>query len=344
MKEKIAFPRLVELVADKAGTTSRMSELFLQELFATVSQSLVDGKKVKIKGLGAFEVIKSGEGEHDVAFVPELSLADAVNAPFSQFKPVELCDAVTIEKLNEIDDEMRPQEPPATENSPEIPELEKEETPVTVVEKRDIPVSHETETPELQAVETQLATVDVNNSNIKRNWKKPLLAGIAAAAVIGLIVYLAWGRNAVETTPRVAAVTDSVKPAPAVSVVTDTLTGSNVLTLMAKKHYGDQAFWAYIARENQAKYPNYRKIPAGAVLIIPPAEKYGINSDSKQSIKKANAEAMKLYREVKAATQPHDTLQVVNDNASKGKTYKQEKSKKRKGYKSRNKSRRYRHR
>ena len=70
---------------------------------------------------------------------------------------------------------------------------------------------------------------------------------------------------------------------------------------MAHKHYGDQAFWVYIALENQKQYPDYNKIPMGAALVIPPAEKYGINSDSKKSLKDAGIEAMKLYKQVKAS-------------------------------------------
>ena len=102
MKETIAFSQLVELVAKKANTSARMSELFLQELFAIVTQSLASGEVVKIKGLGDFNV-KPGDNGKDVYFTPDKSLAEAVNAPFAQFKAVELCDAVTDERLAEID-------------------------------------------------------------------------------------------------------------------------------------------------------------------------------------------------------------------------------------------------
>ena len=112
MKEKIAFPQLVELIAEKASTTSRMSELFLQELFATVSQVLIDGKSVKIKGLGTFKTMKDN-GETEVQFVPDTDLAEVINAPFAQFKPIELCDAVTDEQLAEIDASMEPKPAPA---------------------------------------------------------------------------------------------------------------------------------------------------------------------------------------------------------------------------------------
>ena len=94
MKEKIAFPQLVDLVATKANTTSRMSELFLQELFDTISQALNSGETVKIKGLGTFK-IKKEEGGKDILFTPDKDLAEAVNAPFAQFQPVELSEPVS---------------------------------------------------------------------------------------------------------------------------------------------------------------------------------------------------------------------------------------------------------
>ena len=102
MKEKIAFPQLVELVAQKANTTERMSELFLQELFTVVTKELAEGKSVTIKGLGAFKTVKDDTGK-DIVFTPDKDLAEAVNAPFAQFAPVELCDEVTDEMLDEID-------------------------------------------------------------------------------------------------------------------------------------------------------------------------------------------------------------------------------------------------
>ena len=152
----------------------------------------------------------------------------------------------------------------------------------------------------------------------------PAYSAVNVINLVGVVILAAWYffthrskeriDKATETTQiaksDTSAKTQETKAKP---IVTDTIGGNNVLFTMAKKHYGDQAFWVYIARENQAQYPDYRKIPAGTVLVIPPAEKYGINSDSKQSIKNANAEAMKLYKEVKAAnnSQQEDSTAIT---------------------------------
>ncbi len=118
MNNKITFPELVDLVAQATNSTKRVSELFLKELFATVTQALVDGDSVKIKGLGTFRLtevsprksvnVNTGEtieipGHNKLTFIADKELADAVNTPFAQFDTVTLDDDVTDEALQSID-------------------------------------------------------------------------------------------------------------------------------------------------------------------------------------------------------------------------------------------------
>lgn len=293
MKEKIAFPQLVELVAEKASTTSRMSELFLQELFATISQALGKGETVKIKGLGTFKTEKDDYGKN-VIFIPDNALAEAVNAPFAQFKPVELCDEVTQEQLDEIDAAMQPE--PVAEPVTEPVEAEPVQEVKQEVEKEEEVIENVEEPQQEEATEPQEeASVDVPKTTNKRKWLA-VAAGIAAIALVAGIAthYMKNGTN--ETVAQADSIA-APKPA-AAPVVTDTLRNDNRLFDMAQRHYGDQAFWVYIALENQQQFPDYHKIPKGSAVVIPPAEKYGINSDSKQSLKKA----AKAAAELKAAT------------------------------------------
>ena len=308
MKEKIAFPQLVELVAEKASTTSRMSELFLQELFAIISQALEKGETVKIKGLGTFKIEKD-EDSKNVIFIPDNALAEAANAPFSQFKPVELCDEVTQEQLDAIDAEMQPK--PATttlaepiENAQEPVQDDKAETkPVaedgTVQEPQppEEPKQEEQQQAEPAQAKAPIEHVEPVKPANKRKWIA-IAASIAAIALIaGIVTHFTKNDSS-----KTIATTDTItapRPEPA-PVVTDTLREGNRLYDMAKHHYGDQAFWVYIALENRQQYPDYHDIHSGDVVVIPAAEKYGINSDSKKSLRAANAEAMKLSSEVKA--------------------------------------------
>ena len=294
MKEKIAFPQLVELVAEKASTTSRMSELFLQELFVTISQALGKGETVKIKGLGTFKTEKDDDGKN-VIFIPDNALAEAVNAPFAQFKAVELCDEVTQEQLDEIDAAMQP-EPEAEPVAEPVEAVEPVQEVKQEVEKEEEVIENVEEPQQEVATEPQEeAPVDVPKTTNKRKWLA-IAAGIAAIALVAGIAthYMKNGTN--ETVAQADSIA-APKPA-AAPVVTDTLRNDNRLFDMAQRHYGDQAFWVYIALENQQQFPDYHKIPKGSAVVIPPAEKYGINSDSKQSLKKA----AKAAAELKAAT------------------------------------------
>ena len=118
MNNKITFVEIVDTIAESTSTSKRVCELFLRELFSTISQALIDGETVKVKGIGTFKVVKvkprksvdvsTGEainicGHSKMSFTPDKSLADAVNQPFAQFESVFLDDAMTDEQLADID-------------------------------------------------------------------------------------------------------------------------------------------------------------------------------------------------------------------------------------------------
>lgn len=114
MNKKITFPELIEAVATATETSKRTSEVFLKELFAVVTNSLVNGENVRIKNLGQFKLTEVGErksvnvntGEEmqipshtKVTFTPDKSLADAINMPFASFETVEISNNATEEEL-----------------------------------------------------------------------------------------------------------------------------------------------------------------------------------------------------------------------------------------------------
>lgn len=132
MNAKITFPELVKLMAASTSNSQRMCELFLRELFATVSQALINGETVKIKGIGTFKVAaaKPRKGTDNAAgaessvpgkltFTPEKALAEAINQPFAQFEPVVLADEMTDERLAEVDQQFAASHQPEPEAAPE---------------------------------------------------------------------------------------------------------------------------------------------------------------------------------------------------------------------------------
>lgn len=94
---------------------------------------------------------------------------------------------------------------------------------------------------------------------------------------------------------------DSIAKAPAEAAqptaATDTVRPGNFLTRMARKHYGDSRFWVYIYIENRSKIKDPNNLETGMVLVIPPAEKYGIDAGNPESLKKADQEAYKALNE-----------------------------------------------
>lgn len=115
MNSKITFPRLASMLAEESGRSKRFSEDFLREFFTLVSERLVSGDAVKIKGLGTFRVsrveprksvdVTTGlpmeiAGHSKVVFIPSKEMADAVNAPFEAFPTVEIDDAADLSSLN----------------------------------------------------------------------------------------------------------------------------------------------------------------------------------------------------------------------------------------------------
>ena len=397
MNTKITFVELVELMAENTSTSKRVCELFLREFFTTISQALIDGESVKIKGVGTFKVIRvkprksvsvsTGNAnelpEHGkLTFTPDKSLAEALNQPFAQFETVYLDDAVTDEKLAEIDkkypslfmdDEVIPEpptdlpEPPAptlndipapiesqiptissagkvkplsstdettapevVEKAPETaPEPEKEkEAPAEekVVEKKTDPVvistplmgtpiddPEEENHPEEKAHEepqkrpheeegtepeddgfrrpdprnvytpTPEQIQKLNKPNYKR-WLWIALGVLVAAGVIWLLS--SRNGNGSKLDPEeVIAEADTVAAEP--EVITDTVTSKIVLSTLSDRYYGSPWFWVYIYEENRSKINDPNNVRPGTVVVIPPAEKYGIDAKDPASLKKA---------------------------------------------------------
>lgn len=156
MNNKVTFPELVEQVAQYANTSKRMSELFLKELFATISQSLIDGESVKVKGIGTFKLtevsprksvdVNTGEeieipGHKKLSFAPDKDMAEAINQPFMHFETEILDDDVTDDQLAAIDAGV-PTEAPAADTPAEE---EADDTAAAEAPTAEAPVAAEEE-------------------------------------------------------------------------------------------------------------------------------------------------------------------------------------------------------
>jgi hypothetical protein len=80
------------------------------------------------------------------------------------------------------------------------------------------------------------------------------------------------------------------KPSPAKSRV---IRAGETLTVIALEAYGSKFFWVYLYEENASIITNPNNVPAGLTLVIPPAEKYDIDKDNPESVRKAKELARK---------------------------------------------------
>ena len=382
MNAKITFVELVDLIAESTSTTKRVCELFLRELFSTVSQALIDGEEVKIKGVGTFKVIhtkprksvsvSTGDaieisGHNKLTFTPDKSLSDAVNQPFAQFETVFLDDALTDERLEAIDKEypsLFDQEPLPEQHteseekpSPIQPEEEQpvkaeepvaEEQPVEEGEPVDEPqpaveeATAEPETPIEPAHETPVSRpmlvgipidgpsqpvpepepVEEPDPNeyfyrpAPRNAYSPtpeqlesmprkrglrfwglVALGVLVSCLLGWL--LLRGCSKAERSPEtaLAADSDTVALAEEEPIITETITTQVVLSTLAEKHYGSQWFWVYIYEENKDRIDDPDNVPPGTVVVIPPAEKYGIDAKNPASLKKAQRLSWEILKD-----------------------------------------------
>ena len=76
---------------------------------------------------------------------------------------------------------------------------------------------------------------------------------------------------------------------PEAKPVTCKVKASTTLCDLARRYYGDYHFWIYIYQENREKIKDPNNLQSGIVLVIPPAEKYGIDANNQASIDKAAA-------------------------------------------------------
>lgn len=377
MNNKIAFPELVDTIAELTNTSKRVSELFLKELFGVVKERLEQGESVKIKNLGTFKVteisarksvnVNTGEemlipAHRRVSFTPDKMLAEAINTPFEGFETIILDDNITEDELNELstidndiveekkevaESENKEIVPPPfiqetiTVEDKKIPEKEPENELIDineeVLEKTEIVETkgeeednrneekyNEERIEPSSIISSNYFTVNENEyeEEVKTEKRKSFiwgfLGGILACIIIGVVAiavcescfgdFITYSeeeeKKVLSDTVVHKTVSDdtvlhksdtvNVTELEISKVVTDTVRSNYFLTKMSRKYYGRYEFWVYIYEENKAKISNPNKVSPGLVVVIPPKEKYGIDKNDEESVKKAKELAEKI--------------------------------------------------
>ena len=135
MEKKITALNLTEELAEKRGISVSSADAFVRTFFDVIIDGLEKDGVVKIKGWGTFKLaaikdresvdVTTGErivikGYRKVTFLPETSLKDYINRPFSQFETTELSDDFQLddEPVEVVASPVEVEEPPveATES------------------------------------------------------------------------------------------------------------------------------------------------------------------------------------------------------------------------------------
>ncbi len=157
-----------------------------------------------------------------------------------------------------------------------------------------------------------------NDEDEGRSWlrRNKLGVGFAAGVMVGALVILGgfWylntsnvvnysepevvvenvGDSKTDETDTVIEATVVETPVEPVKIVTDTVRKNNYLARMADKFYGDAHYWVYIYEENKAIIKNPNRVSPGTVVVIPPAEKYGIDKNDPNSLEEADRRAKEV--------------------------------------------------
>lgn len=80
-----------------------------------------------------------------------------------------------------------------------------------------------------------------------------------------------------------------------IAVITDTIVPGRFLTTMARQYYGQMDYWVYIYEENAANLGHPDRLGTGTVVVIPPAEKYGLVAGDAVKISEASRLAREIY-------------------------------------------------
>lgn len=217
---KLTINDIAAVLVDKNGLDRREANQFVTELFAVIMERLNAGEQVKVKGLGTFRIIdvearesvsvRTGErvtisGHSKLTFIPDATMKELVNKPFSQFETVVLNDGVefddmkvdTKEELKDDDSEEETEEVVTEDSSvvtlANVTTLEEtaeepvaEETPIEVVEQ-------EVPTEKIKEQDVPTEEVEEQEDIAENNEKHSLGWLLKALGVLALMAGSAYG-------------------------------------------------------------------------------------------------------------------------------------------------------
>ena len=115
---KTSLQILAEAIARRHQIEAKEAATFAEAIFDIINEGLKRDKVVQVKGLGTFKIltvkaresinVNTGgrvliEGHDKVSFIPDTSMKELVNKPFSQFETVVLNEGVELDNVKDIE-------------------------------------------------------------------------------------------------------------------------------------------------------------------------------------------------------------------------------------------------
>lgn len=117
MNNKIPLKQLAERVSQTSGIDVEKSSAFIKNVFALISQSLIQGQTAEIDGIGKFT--PTHNADEPLKFTPDREFAEEINAPFAIFESTEIASDFPIEQFDTILTPELPSLPPELTNESE---------------------------------------------------------------------------------------------------------------------------------------------------------------------------------------------------------------------------------
>lgn len=305
MNNTVALPELAAQAARLAGIDADAASRIIMAIFNATAESMAAGEAVTLKGIGTFR--RSKGSDSPVQFTPSPELADAVNAPFALFSPMDIPADAPTTIFDSEPEQKKEEETPAQEQEellpPPLPETMQEQKepeeaePEAEPEKEEAPV----EEPESEVVEENEEPTEDEPEvvYVMRRSAWPWVAAILCL-IVGFAGGYCYGTHCGAAEGPVTAVAekpeampaDSIaapalqdstatepadtvsstaeeKPEPEKEPVYDTVTSTRFLTTIARTHYGRKDFWVFIYEANSdiLRHPN--RIRPGTRVRVP---------------------------------------------------------------------------